>query len=92
MNTVICPLFGGKCPGPESCAPARFSVYVDEAGEEHHRCPIAVVTDSMQALAFSMEPFVRGLIGSPNTASPTVEDVGRERFLAEVIKPEHRDS
>ena len=86
----ICPLFNGPCPGAENCAPARYSVFVDDEGTSHYRCPISNATDCLQALAFSMEPFVHGLIGSPPQKQPSIDEIGREKFIADIVRPDQR--
>lgn len=87
----ICPMYGGDCVGVDNCAPARFSEFKDEQGNTHRVCPIVSATDAMQALAFSMEPFVKALVGPQNTP-PRVEDVGRDEYIKTVIRPEGRPS
>lgn len=84
----ICPVNGRECPGPENCAPAVFSVYIDEKGASHYRCPISATTDTLQAMLFCMEPVMANIIGPPK--QPSIDEVGREKFLQDVVKPEAR--
>lgn len=84
----VCPLSGIACPGVDECAPAHFSAFTDEDGVKHLRCPVSTVTDSMTALAFSMEPFVQNMIGTPAKKQPTVDEIGRDEFIAKYVRPE----
>ena len=90
---VICPLFGGKCPGERNCFPAQNMANRENALKDSTQrksepiCPIVASVDSFRLAATALLPLVNILIGNEEQQNSTIPtDEEQKRQVLEKLK------
>ena len=90
-NNLICPMFGGVCPGEDKCAPAVIELERINAGKNlmyereatKPRCPIVITQEALRLNAMTMATM---LAGAQDAEEPAEEPTNDERRQAALDK------
>lgn len=85
---MICPWMKCECPGQDNCAPATFSAIQHEDGRREAKCPITNAIDTVGIVIYMLEPVLQTLTGMAKKPTPTVDELGMDGFIKNVIKPD----